>query len=345
MKDIWNELKAAKRPVLIYGMGDGCDKIFSVCQKNGIPIAGIFASDDYAREKVIHGFSLLPYKEARRRFPDMIGLLAFGVFRPDLMAQIKRISSEITLLAPEVPLFGGGLFDSEYLDAHKAEIAEVNAMLADEISREVFQNLIEYKLTGKLDPLWRSETEKIEDYKALIPFQKGDVYLDLGAYNGDTVLEWHSLFPDHGEIFAVEPNPKTYQKLIENCAHITGFHGIEAAVWNRSEALFFNAKSGRSAAVSENGPSKVQGLPADAICQKADFIKFDVEGAEKEAIEGAKRLILESKPSLCISAYHRTEDLFAIPLQVKKICPEYRVYLRHSPYIPAWDTQYYFVAR
>ena len=78
--------------------------------------------------------------------------------------------------------------------------------------------------------------------------------------------------------------------------------------------------------------------------QEVHFIKFDVEGAEKEAIEGAEGILREKAPALCISAYHRTEDLFAIPLQVKALQPKYKVYLRHSPYVPAWDTQFYFIA-
>jgi hypothetical protein len=70
-----------------------------------------------------------------------------------------------------------------------------------------------------------------------------------------------------------------------------------------------------------------------------------VEGAEKEAMEGAERIIREKAPALCISAYHRTEDLFAIPLQVKALQSDYKVYLRHPPYVPAWDTQFYFIAK
>ena len=38
-----------------------------------------------------------------------------------------------------------------------------------------------------------------------------------------------------------------------------------------------------------------------------------------------------------ISAYHRSEDLFALPLQVERIQPGYRLYLRRFPYIPAWE--------
>ena len=121
-------------------------------------------------------------------------------------------------------------------------------------------------------------------------------------------------------------------------------HPLPYAAWNKNETLTFNGKSGRSAAVSEEGKVFVEGKSTDSLMERVDFIKFDVEGAEKEAIEGAERLIREQAPALCISAYHRTEDLFAIPLQVKKLQPRYKVYLRHSPYVPAWDTQFYFVA-
>ncbi len=339
------KLKNSQRPILIYGMGDGCDKILRVCQEKGISIQGIFSSDDYVRGKVIHGFDVIGYTEAKKRFPNMIALLAFGVFRDDLMEWILKVSQETELLAPEVPLFGGGLFDLEYYNAHKDKIKTVREMLADEESLRVFDSLIEYKLTGSILPLIRCQSEKEKDQRELIPYQKGDTYIDLGAYDGDTVLEWVALHPDHGEILAVEPNAKTFSKLVEKCKALPFFSAVEGAVWNKQESLTFNGKSGRSSAVSKDGTVRVNAFPLDEIAQNADFIKFDVEGAEKEAIEGCERLMRKKKPTLCISAYHRTEDLFAIPLQVKKICPEYRVYLRHWQYIPAWDTVYYFSAR
>jgi len=344
MQDIWTYLKEATKPILIYGMGDGCDKIMAVCKERGIPIAGIFASDEYVREKTVHGFPLTSYAVARETFGDMIVLLAFGVFRPDMMKKIISLSKQEELYAPEVPLFGGGLFDSAYYAEHAHELAQVEGMLADDLSRTVFNALVEYKLTGRIDPLLTSESEKRDDLLSLVPYRPGDIYADLGAYDGDTVLEWDELHPDHGEIFAAEPNPKTYVKLCSNIAGIRHARPLPYAVWNRDEILTFNGKSGRSAAVSGEGKIHVEGKRLDSFLKKAHFIKFDVEGAEKEAIEGAAEILREQSPALCISAYHRTEDLFAIPLQVKRIQPKYKVYLRHSPYVPAWDTQFYFIA-
>ncbi|MBR2615781.1 MAG: FkbM family methyltransferase [Clostridia bacterium] len=342
---LWDYLIQTKKNIVIYGMGDGCDKILGVCREKGIPVRGIFASDEYVRNKTVHGFPIRRFSEIRKDLGEVIVLLAFGVFRPDLMEKILRMNEDVELYAPEVPLFGGGLFDREYDLLHRERWQEVEEMLADEASRRVLRSILEYRRSGRILPLIEAESEKTADLAALVPYRKGDVYVDLGAYDGDTVLEWTSLHPDHGAVYAVEPSPKTFRKMMASCKDVRDFTGIEAAVWNADAPLSFNAKGGRSAAVDQTGKDTVRGIRVDSAIPRADFIKFDVEGAEKEALEGAEALIRRDKPTLCVSCYHRTEDLFAIPLQVKRILPEYRVYLRHQPYVPAWDTVYYFVAR
>jgi hypothetical protein len=70
---------------------------------------------------------------------------------------------------------------------------------------------------------------------------------------------------------------------------------------------------------------------------------MDVEGEEIAAIKGAANTIKKSKPKMLISAYHRTEDLISIPETVLGINPEYKMYIRHFPYLPAWDTNFYFI--
>ena len=45
-----------------------------------------------------------------------------------------------------------------------------------------------------------------------------------------------------------------------------------------------------------------------------------------------------------IAAYHRTDDLVSIPEKVLSLCPDYKVYLRHTPCLPAWDVFYYFIS-
>ena len=73
------------------------------------------------------------------------------------------------------------------------------------------------------------------------------------------------------------------------------------------------------------------------------LIKLDVEGCEREALEGARKSITQHKPKLILSAYHRTEDLLELPLLIREMNSGYKLYLRHHPYIPAWDTNFYCI--
>ena len=81
----------------------------------------------------------------------------------------------------------------------------------------------------------------------------------------------------------------------------------------------------------------------DLVVDKIDFIKYDVEGLEYEALLGSKRLIQNSKPQLLVSMYHKCEDMFKLPLLVKELNPDYSLYLRRLPYIPAWDLNLYAI--
>lgn len=96
---------------------------------------------------------------------------------------------------------------------------------------------------------------------------------------------------------------------------------------------------------SERGEVETALLSVDkAVEEQATLIKLDVEGSEREAITGAQRQIAGGADVIS-ALYHRSEDLFAIPLQLKEINPELKFYVRHQLYIPAWETNLYAVAK
>ena len=77
--------------------------------------------------------------------------------------------------------------------------------------------------------------------------------------------------------------------------------------------------------------------------QNVTYLKMDVEGFEREALWGASKTILHYAPKLSVSIYHRNEDIFELPLLVKSLQPNYKLYIRHRLYIPAWDTNLYAI--
>lgn len=342
---LWEYLQRVKKPIVIYGMGDGCEKIYHVCQKNGIPIAGIFASDEYVRGHSFLGYPVLRYDEAKKRFGDMVILLAFAAFRQDLVEKIKWIASENELYAPDVPLFGGDLFDRSYLELHRENLKTVYNVLADDRSRHVFRSILNYKISGNPEYLYECETQKEEAYRHILTLGSRECYADLGAYDGDTVAEFLITVQNrYQKVYAFEPNPKNFTKLMHSFWGMADIRLLQNGAWNKREYLSFNAKAGRSSAVDPNAAGRIRAVSVDDMVKEPlSYIKFDVEGVEREAIEGCMRQIKMYRPKLAVSAYHRNEDLFSIPLQILSYRPDYRVFLRHHPYVPAWDTLYYFV--
>jgi hypothetical protein len=95
-----------------------------------------------------------------------------------------------------------------------------------------------------------------------------------------------------------------------------------------------SGKSGTSHNISSTGDTTIQCVSLDEVLfgYKPNFIKMDIEGAEHNAILGAKQLICEYKPQLAISVYHRPQDLWQIPMLIKKWDAGYKFYLRVHQY-------------
>jgi hypothetical protein len=84
--------------------------------------------------------------------------------------------------------------------------------------------------------------------------------------------------------------------------------------------------------VSADGGSTVTAVALDDVLVgwHPTFIKMDIEGSEVEALAGARRVILENRPSLAICVYHRPDHLWRIPLLLSRSADMigYRYYLR-----------------
>ncbi len=348
-KTLWENLQSESRPIVLYGMGNGAEKVFAACKERGIRISGVMASDEFVRGQSFLGFPVRTLADTEKILGECVYLLSFGSFLPDVMAHIDEISRTHTLYAPDVPLFGGGIWEREYLCENLPRLEKVYALLSDEQSEKVFTDLLLYRMTGKLSYLSRCETPREEMYR-LLDISGEEDYLDLGAYDGDTLREF--LIETGGKfssMTAVEPDPKSRRKLLERMEAFSPgitedvrFSLIEGGVWSENGSLSFDNAAGRNSALSESGKMSVHVYSVDFLLENREcsFIKMDVEGSEKEALLGAKETLRVLRPKLLFSAYHRTEDLFALPELLLKLQPEYRIFLRHQPYYPAWEVNF-----
>ncbi len=449
--DLWSRLQSERRDVVLYGMGDGADKILRICARKGIPVRDVFASDDFVRGQLFHGRRVLRWAEIRERYPaeNLTVLLAFASSRPEVLQNIRAIAAEARLYVPDVPVCGDGLFDATFVQAHREELDAARSLLCDGESRRIFDLVLRCRLTGELAPLLEARSDPAAAMRELIRPAGLRATADLGAYTGDTVRELLDAGARPEVIYAMEPDAHSFRRLAAYAAqeNRTRVLPVHAAAWDREETLCFAANGSRGAAVGTfgaagtgnpafagnaradrpfgtgtamgaegrtdvpkaggtvdtggehdaiglNGASdrkRTTGAPAangsyrtvcadgangarsaprsDVLlvqetagrqrCAKTvftpalpldvllggrpvDYIKYDVEGAEAQALAGSEESIRQSLPTLLVSLYHRSEDLFALPLLIHRLFPGYHgFYLRRFGGVPAWDLNLY----
>ena len=343
--DCWDYLKSTDLPVFIYGMGDGALKIMSVFERYGIPLAGFFASDEFVRGHTFQGHLVHTLSQIETLIDDFVIVLAFAAGYQSLYDRINEIAKRHILLAPDVPVAGETLFTYKYCQKNAEKIQSVYDMLADEKSRQTYADVINFKISGKIEYLNRCTSPKEEIYGRIIYLGENEIFADLGAYNGDTAAEFMSACNNNfRHLYAFEPNPKNFRKLTKNLPESDKITLFNAAAGRESGTVKISANEGRMSRAGGSGKTvEIPIVPLDeAVSESVTVLKLDVEGGEREAIMGARRHIENGAKILC-SLYHRSEDMFDLPLLIKSINPELKFYIRHQLYIPAWETNLYAV--
>ncbi len=344
--DIYTYLKETDKPIIIYGMGNGADKIIAQLEHCGVDVSGIAASDDFVRGQSFHDFIVKKISDFEREYEDFIIITAFGTALPEVMDNIFSLAERHTVLAADVPVYGDNIWTEEFCSENIDDIEKAYGLLADEKSRCIYENIIKYKLSGRLDYLKKSYSSKDEVFSDILRLGQNESYLDLGAYRGDTIDEFLSYTKGkYSYITALEPDRKNFAKLKAHISDMKNIRIFRMGIWSEDRDMSFEESLGRGSNVGQGRGNDLAVTSIDTLyaVRRVSYIKMDVEGSERQAIIGGINTIKRDKPKLNIAAYHRSEDIFSIPLLINSIEPCYKLYMRQHPYIPAWDLNVYAV--
>jgi len=247
-----------------------------------------------------------------------------------------------------LPFFLQDLPHKVYQEA--GQVLAAFRLWADEPSREEYAAQIRYRALGDFYGLSAPGLEPSYFLDSLYALGAAEVFVDCGAYDGDTIRE---VLRRTGECFsrivAIEPDPGNFEAIERYIASLPAevaarISAYPYAVSSARGQVRFSASGDVTAAISEGGDIVIDSMPLDQLSPDLSptFIKMDIEGAEAEALEGARQLISKHRPILAICLYHRQSDLWRIPLLIHSICPGYRYYLRTHE-TDGWQTVGYAV--
>lgn len=341
-ENIWDYLAKCPKPIVVYGMGNAAEKIIDTMEKYGARVSDIFASDEFVRGHSFLGYKVMKYSEICEKYDDFVVVLGFATRLDNVLDRIKEINRHHSVFAPDIPVAGGGLFTINYVTENEEKFDFVYNLLADEESKRVYLDIINFKISGKVEYLFNTFCDKNQVYKEILRLTDNESIVDLGAYDGDTIKEFTDFTGGkYNHIFALEPDEKNYKKLVRNTEGMDNIDTFNMGAWNKKDTLIFDKKAGRNSRLSSSGvPVNVTDLDS-LISSPVTMIKMDIEGAELKALDGARKTIKKYKPKLYVCAYHRNEDLFALPIKINELYDGYKIKFRHSPYIPAWECNFY----
>jgi FkbM family methyltransferase len=237
--------------------------------------------------------------------------------------------------------------DPSTIEGALARIKTAYALLYDEASRVTFRQEIAWR-AGFVGVADRAPVEGQYLLDGLYERLDTEVFVDCGAYDGDTLLAFLQRWPCFAAYHAYEPDPQNVSSLRRRVQELAGdVRGrivVREAATSDIEGEVCFSPQGDGGCVTCDGSLVVPAVRLDdeAISPPPTFIKADVEGAEAASVRGAAGVIAGERPVLALCAYHRPDDLWELPILCHELLPHARLHLRmHGQ--DGWETVLYAV--
>jgi len=219
----------------------------------------------------------------------------------------------------------------------RSDYRKVRELFADDLSREVFDNLLrKYKYCDfnfadicSQDYIYFNDIFRDD-------LSEDEVYIDAGVYDGRTLVDFIRFARGkYKRIYAFEPDLIGYAALKREFLDCDNMILSQSGLSDVDGEAFLDMRGTMSSKITncdktEDDLTRITTVKLDSIIDEpVTFIKMDIEGGEYNALCGSRVTIVKCKPKLAISVYHELDDLIRIPLLIHSMVPEYKLYLRH----------------
>lgn len=335
---IIQKLKNDSLPVVIYGTGKFGIAVAEMLMNNDIEILCFLDKDEYwyeGKTKVVYDKTIscvnrLELSVRKEKFNLLLGMIDYSLLEP-LKKEYKKCN-----IIEYLDAFEAHIMNDTFLSDNKEKLECLYHQLQDQESKDVMEAYLYARLTGDVSVLSKlCHNEKYLYDWELLEISKEDIFIDGGAYIGDSILEIKDFIGTlPKDVFAFEPDEKNLIKLLCNFSvdDLIHIHAVPAGLFEKDGEMHFLESGTLGSKISDEGDVsiKVVGIDDHEILKNVSAIKLDIEGSELAALKGAYNLIKANKPKLAICIYHKNEDIIEIYDYLKQF--GYRFYLRQHAY-------------
>jgi len=309
--------------IVLFGAGAAGRYTLKFLRDKGEKVVAFADTHNFA--DIVEGLLVLHPDDAKDLYPDATWI-ACAISRPaavEIRAQIKTMGVRTKPLYECLPVCHG---------LPPENIREsLFPILGDTESMIEFNDQCVFRKTPDYDYQIRPAPIGEIYFPTFIKRYENEHFLDAGACDGDTVKMFLARWKNYSYITALEPDRENYAKLSQ--LKIPGLSCFPVAVSDFTGRMSFTSNGDFSSRIDGDGQDavdvvKIDDLSLNGLDMPPTYIKMDIEGSELEALWGARKLLRDHKPVLAICAYHKSEDLWKIPLLIHALQPEYKLFLR-----------------
>lgn len=325
----------------------------NITERDAEILSKCFVKLDYNFERMMITIERCPEEYLFRRL--LSELMDFAESMPSNFEKLISIYTDFAHLwggfDPETGNYDHFINGIRAVKEHTEDLRWLYYAVEDYRSRKVIYGLVSFWL--KLDFAYKNSIceNNYDDYfdmdilKDLVT--EDEVFVDCGAYIGDTAEVFFNNFRWCRKMYLYDMLPANLDKarevldghdeIIYRNAGVGSPEqaGKKISVKNTETSTFsLDSKDGyvNPEEDSIEAPEVEVGIVAidEDIKEKITFIKMDIEGAEINALMGARKHIINDHPKLAICTYHRYEHLWEIPKLIRSMSSDYKLYLRYN---------------
>lgn len=352
------QLASAGGDIVLFGAGRLGRIALAGLREIGVEPAGFADNDPALWTTLVDGLPVFSPEEAVNYFKGRALFVITVYTNAPVRKQLAGLDvpyvpfAYLALRYPDVLLPHGALDIPRAQALESAEVVRAATLWADDASRQEYFGQLAWRTT--FDPkrlLPHLSPREIYFPSELVSLKPDEFFVDCGAFDGDSVRWFLSRQESfRGRIVAIEPDLQNVGKLLSYIETLPdGIRpSVEArafAVGETRQRVKFDATGTAGSSVG-TGTIEVDCAPLDEILagEEPSYIKFDIEGAEMEALRGARRILIANRPVLAVCLYHRPEDLWRIPLYLADLNAGYRLFLRRYS-DECWEQVCYAIPR
>ncbi len=336
--------------VYIWGTGQLGKFVYAQCEKNNVFVHGYIDNNkgNLSAEKKIFSCDILEKK-------DTVIIASF--YCVEIADQLKSLGIKNYIYYEDLALILDG-FDTYYqafqgiheeLETNKAEYMHLYDILADDLSREIYADIINYRINldtkYTIDALNLSLRHGSQYFDKVITekIDKNFIFFDVGAFDGESTLDFINHIGKYRKIYFFEPDKNIIEDAKKRLQNKENIIFVQAGVSEKTSTAYYDAIGGGAGTIADSGSEIIQTVALDDYIEDGRvYIKMDIEGHEMYALKGMKNSIKHYKPLLAISVYHQCGDMHKLVNMILSWNPDYKVYMRHYTNTYA-DTVCYFV--